>query len=157
MQVSSRPLAFFIQDLREGGAERNVARLLNGIVARGVETDLVVIEKRGAFFEELDPRVHVVELPQKRTITGVLGLKRYIEQRRPVALVSSLTHTNVAAILANMVASTRTRLIVVERNQFSVNRTIKKGLVRLSYGLAPMLYRWADLVAAVSTGVLDDL
>lgn len=154
---SEAVLSFFIQDLREGGAERNVARLLNGVVARGVPTELVVIERRGSFFDELDRRVRVVELPQRRTMTSVLGLKRYIEERRPRALVSSLTHTNVAAILANRLARWRTRLIVVERNQFSLNRTLKRGLVRLAYGLVPRLYRQADLIGAVSEGVRDDL
>jgi glycosyltransferase involved in cell wall biosynthesis len=155
--LQSRVLTFFIQDLREGGAERNVARLLSGIVARGVPTDLVVIEKSGSFFSELDPRVNVVELPQRRTLTSIFGLKRYIEARRPIALVSSLTHTNVAAVLANMMARTRTRLIVVERNEYSKNRQLKRGFVRLSYGLVPWLYRRADMIGAVSAGVRDDI
>lgn len=150
-------LTFFIQDLREGGAERNVARLLSGIVARGVPTDLVVIEKRGSFFSELDPRVNVVELPQGRTLTSIVGLKRYLDDRQPVALVSSLTHTNVAAVLANMLARRRTRLIVVERNEYSQNRQLKRGLVRLSYRLVPWLYRKADMIGAVSAGVRDDI
>ena len=155
--LSQGVLSFFIQDLREGGAERNVARLLNGVVARGVPTELVVIERRGSFFDELDRRVRVVELAQKRTMTSVLGLKRYIEQRRPVALVSSLTHTNVAAILANRLARPRTRLIVVERNQFSLNRQLKRGLVRFAYQMVPRLYCQADFIGAVSEGVRDDL
>jgi glycosyltransferase involved in cell wall biosynthesis len=153
----NQPLAFFIQDLREGGAERNVARVLNGIVARDITTDLVVIRRTGSFFEELDPRVNVVQLPQTRTITSILGLKRYLETRRPTALVASLTHTNVAAIVANMLAKQRTRLIVVERNQFSTNRELKTGLVRMSYGLVPWIYRKADCIGAVSMGVRDDL
>lgn len=153
----NRLLAFFIQDLREGGAERNVARVLNGIVARDIPTDLVVIDRKGSFFDELDPRVNVVQLPQARTITSIIGLKRYLETRRPMALVSSLTHTNVAAIVANMLAKHRTRLIVVERNQFSTNRELKRGLVRLSYGLVPWIYRKADRIGAVSMGVRDDL
>lgn len=150
-------LAFFIQDLREGGAERNVARVLNGIVARDIPTDLVVIRRTGAFFAELDPRVNIVQLPQARTTTSILGLKNYLETRRPLALVSSLTHTNVAAIVANMLARHRTRLIVVERNQFSTNRELKKGLVRMAYGLVPWIYRKADRIGAVSMGVRDDL
>ena len=56
-----------------------------------------------------------------------------------------------------MLARTRTRLIVVERNQYSLNRTMKRGLVRLSYGLVPWLYRKADLIGAVSSGVRDDI
>ncbi|CAN5178729.1 glycosyltransferase family 4 protein [soil metagenome] len=155
--MSGRVLSFFIQDLREGGAERNVARLLSGIVARDIPTDLIVVKRSGKFFSELDPRVNVVELPQQRTLTSVMGLKRYIETRRPLALVSSLTHTNVAAVLANMVARPRTRLIVVERNQYAMNRALKHGLVRLSYGLVPWAYRRADLIGAVSAGIRDEI
>jgi glycosyltransferase involved in cell wall biosynthesis len=155
--LSERVLAFFIQDLRAGGAERSVARLLNGIMARGVPTDLVVVNRKGTFLDELDPRVNVVELAEGRTMTSVRGLRRYIEARRPAAVVSSLTHTNVAAILANLSARPRSRLVVVEHNQHSQNAQLKRGLVGLSYRMVPWLYPRADLVAAVSEGVRDDL
>jgi glycosyltransferase involved in cell wall biosynthesis len=150
-------LAFFIQDLRGGGAERSVARLLNGIVARDISTDLIVIERKGPFLDELDARVNVIELPQHRTMTSVPGLKRYIETRRPAAVVSSMTHTNVAAIVANLAARPRARLVVVEHNQHSRNVKLTRGLVRLSYRMVPLIYPKADLVAAVSEGVRDDL
>lgn len=150
-------LAFFIQDLREGGAERSLARLLNGIVARGVSTDLVVVSRKGRFHEELDTRVRVVELPQRRTVSAVLGLKRYIETSRPKALISAMSHTNVAAIVANELAGRRTRVVVVEHNQISMNRALKRGLVRAAYRLVPWVYPRADLVAAVSADVRDDL
>jgi glycosyltransferase involved in cell wall biosynthesis len=126
-------------------------------VARGITTDLVVVKKHGNFFEELDSRVNVVELPQSRTVTSVRGLKKYIERRRPAALISQMTHTNIAAIIANMVARRRTRLVVVEHNQFSQNRALKSGMVRVSYELVRWLYPRADLVAAVSEGVRGDL
>jgi glycosyltransferase involved in cell wall biosynthesis len=155
--LSDRALAFFIQDLREGGAERSVARLLNGIVARGIPVDLVVIRRSGTFFGELDPRVNVVELPGRRTITSVRALKRYIEERRPAALISSMTHMNIAAILANLFARPRTRLVVVEHNQFTRAFPLKRGMVGLAYRLVRLLYPRADLVAAVSEGVRDDL
>jgi glycosyltransferase involved in cell wall biosynthesis len=156
-RVASNVIAFFIQDLRAGGAERNVARVVNGIAARGIEVDLVVVHRTGPFFDELDRRVNVFELPQARTVTSVLGLKRYIESRRPVALLSSLTHTNVAAILANLAARPKTTLAVIERNEISLNRQVKTGLVRVAYGLVPWLYPRADILAAVSGGVRDDL
>lgn len=155
--MPNRRLAFFIQDLREGGAERSVARLLNGIVARQIPTDLVVIERRGRFFDELDPRVNVVELPQRRTVSSILGIRRYIDTARPAALVSAMAHTNVAAIVANGLARRRTRIVVVEHNQLSMNRPLKRGLVGLSYRLVPKAYRRADLVAAVSEDVRSDL
>jgi glycosyltransferase involved in cell wall biosynthesis len=68
-----------------------------------------------------------------------------------------MTHTNVAAIVANLVARPRARLVVVEHNQHSQNAKLKSGLVRLSYRMVPLVYPKADLVAAVSEGVRDDL
>ena len=47
--------------------------------------------------------------------------------------------------------------MVTERNQFTRNRELKRGLVRLSYALVPMLYRKADVIGAVAEGVRDDL
>jgi glycosyltransferase involved in cell wall biosynthesis len=150
-------IAFFIQDLRAGGAERNVTRIMNGIVARGFETELVVVNRTGAFFSELDDRISVIELPQARTLTSIVGLGQYILQRRPAALVASLTHTNIAAIIANVATRRRTKLVVVERNHFSTSVKGRRGLVRLAYAAAPLLYPRADAVAAVSAGVRDDL
>jgi glycosyltransferase involved in cell wall biosynthesis len=126
-------------------------------VARNIPTDLVVVSRKGRFFAELDARVNVVELPQRRTICSVIGLKRYIETARPVALVSALSHTNVAAIIANQLARKRTRVVVVEHNQLSKNRALKAGLVALSYRLVPWLYPKADVIAAVSSDVRDDI
>jgi len=150
-------LSFFIHDLRSGGAERNIVRLVNGVADRGIRTDLVVISKTGVYLDELDPRVKVFELPQSRAATAPLGLSRYLNARRPDALISSLTHVNVAAILGRALARHRPRLIVTERNQFTRNRALKRGLVRLSYSLVPLLYRRADVIGAVAEGVRDDL
>jgi glycosyltransferase involved in cell wall biosynthesis len=150
-------LSFFIQDLRSGGAERNIVRLVNGVVDRGIQADLVVISKTGVYLDELDPRVQVFELPQSRAATAPLGLRRYLNARRPDALISSLTHINIAAILGRALARHRPRLVVTERNQFTRNRELKRGLVRLSYSLVPMLYRQADVIGAVAEGVRDDL
>lgn len=150
-------LAFFIHDLRSGGAEKNIVRLVNGVAARGIETDLVVINKTGPYLDDLDPRVRVVELAQTRTAMAPFGLSRYLDARRPDALISSLTHVNIAAILGRSLARHKPRLVVTERNQFTRNRPLKRGLVRLCYALVPHLYRQADVVGAVAEGVRDDL
>src|SRR5262245_58969526 len=134
---SNPSLAFFIHDLRAGGAERNIVRLVNGIAAKGIRTDLVLINKSGVYLGELDQRVNVVELSQSRAATAPIGLARYLNAHRPSALISSLTHINVAAVLGRALARHRPRLVVTERNQFTRNRDLKRGLVRLSYALVP--------------------
>jgi glycosyltransferase involved in cell wall biosynthesis len=152
-----RRIAFFVQDLRGGGAERNIVRVVNGIAARGVPTDLVLVSREGPYLAELDPRVNVIELPEKRTLTSIWGLRRYLRAASPAALVANLTHINVAACFARVLAGYRGKLIVVERNQYTRNRELKSGLVRLTYDAVRYAYRFADVIAAVSTGVKDDL
>ena len=153
----NRRIAFFVQDLRGGGAERNIVRIVNGIAARGVPTDLVLVSREGPYLSELDPRVTVVELPEKRTLTSIWGLRRYLRAVNPAALVANLTHINVAACLARVLAGYRGKVVVVERNQYTRNRELKRGLVRLTYDAVPWAYRSADVIGAVSTGVKDDL
>jgi glycosyltransferase involved in cell wall biosynthesis len=132
-------------------------RIVNGIAGRGVPTDLVLVSREGPYLGELDPRVTIVELPEKRTLTSIWGLRRYLRERRPAALVANLTHINVAACFARVLARYRGRVIVVERNQYTRNRELKSGLVRLTYDAVPYAYRFADVIGAVSTGVKDDL
>jgi glycosyltransferase involved in cell wall biosynthesis len=153
----NRRIAFFVQDLRGGGAERNIVRIVNGIAARGVPTDLVLVSREGPYLSELDPRVNVIELPEKRTLTSIWGLRRYLRSANPAALVANLTHINVAACFARVLAGYRGKVIVVERNQYTRNRELKRGLVRLTYDAVPWAYRSADVIGTVSTGVKDDL
>lgn len=148
--MMSDRLSFYIQDLRSGGAERSVVRLLNGIAERGISVDLVVVQKKGPYFSELDPRVRVIELPQSRTVSSILGLRKYFVEVRPRAVVSSMTHCNIAAIIARATARYQPRLVVVEHNNFLRNKSIRSGLARKAYDLVPFLYRRADVVAVVA-------
>lgn len=156
-RIMERRIAFFVQDLRGGGAERNIVRVVNGIAARGVPTDLVLVSREGPYLAELDPRVNVIELAEKRTLTSIWGLRRYLRAVNPAALVANLTHINVAACFARVLAGYRGKVIVVERNQYTRNRELKSGLVRLTYDAVRYAYRFADVIGTVSTGVKDDL
>ncbi|MEP3032879.1 MAG: glycosyltransferase [Pseudoruegeria sp.] len=144
---------FFAHDLRAGGAERSVIRLANAMVRRNIPVELVLINRTGAFLSELDPQVSIFELSGNRTATSIFSLYRYIKAARPQFIIASMTHINAAVILASLFVLTRPFLIVVEHNQYDMNLVQKSGLVRLAYRLAPLLYRFADVVAGVSEGV----
>jgi glycosyltransferase involved in cell wall biosynthesis len=130
-----------------------VVRLANGVAARGLRTDLVLMRAAGPFLSEVDPRVSVVNLNVARTVAGLGALRSYLAAARPTALFSAMTHTNILAILATRLRQERPRLVVVEHNQFDANKSLKSGLVRVAYDLVPLLYRRADVVAGVSEGV----
>ena len=159
MTRSKQRVAFLMHDLRDGGAERVTVSLANGIAARGIAVDLVLVNEVGEqeYFDSLDKRVRLIGLEAGRTLNSVSYFRRYFQEARPDVVISALTHINVAAILARMAALHRPRLIVVEHNQMTQNRQRKTGFVRLAYSAVPWLYRRADVVGAVSGGVQYDL
>lgn len=153
-------IALFLHDLRAGGAERASVRLANAISREGHDVDLVLINRVGceAFFIELDDSVRIVELPQTRTLTSIIGFRSYIADQVPDLVVSALTHINVCALIGWCLSANRPRITVVEHGQFSRERAKPMSVfVRIAYSLAPWLYPLANVVAAVSEGARDDL
>ncbi|GGE48853.1 glycosyl transferase [Agaricicola taiwanensis] len=148
-------ISFFLQDLRGGGAERSVVRLANGIAARGISTEIILIRAQGDFLSEVSPQVKIVDLKARRTAESAWHLARHIDRNRPDAVFAHMTHTNVAAVLARSLARHKTRLIVVEHNRFDVALSRKRGLVRLAYKAVPLAYRRADYVAGVAERMCD--
>ena len=103
----------------------------------------------------MDGRVRILELTQSRTATSPIGLRRYIDEQRPVALIAHMTHANIAAIMATALARHRPRLIVVEHNRFDTAKRRRRGLVRLAYDLVPLAYRLADVIGVVADGMRE--
>lgn len=150
----------FLHDLRAGGAERVSVNLANAIRQLGHDVDLVLINRLGcqAFFDDLDPSIRILALPQSRTITSAIGFRTYIMRVRPDLVISALTHTNVSALIAYWLSKHRPKITVVEHGQFSRERAKTMPLsVRTAYRLVPWLYPLANVIAAVSEGAKQDL
>ena len=152
-------VALLIHDLRGGGVERVTVALANGFASCGLTVDLVMVNKKGSdsYFDALSKNVNIVELKQKRTITSIVGFWRYFKDTEPDVVISAMTHINIASIIANLLSSRRTKIIVVEHNQMSRNRLLKTGWVRLAYYSVPWVYKYATIIGAVSEGVKRDL
>lgn len=148
-------ISFFLQDLRGGGAERSVVRLANGIAARGIPTEIILIRATGPFLTEVAADVKIVVLKAGRTAASVWHLAKHLKRSRPAALFSHMTHTNVAAVAARGLSGISTRLVLVEHNRFDVNMARKNGLVRMAYQVVPLAYRRADYVAGVAERMQD--
>jgi glycosyltransferase involved in cell wall biosynthesis len=151
-------IAFFLQDLYGGGAERVMLALAGGIARRGFAVDLVLVRRQGAYVEDIPTNIRVVELGTKRTVNSVAALARYLRRERPAVLLTALVHVNIAALLAGLLARVGTRLMVTEHNQISRNISpTAPRTVRMAYRLVPYLYPKAARIIAVSDGVAEDL
>ena len=156
--MHNKRIAIFLPSLNGGGAERVMVTLANAFAARGFEVDLVLALAQGPYLQNVRTGVRVVDLKAGRVLKALLPLACYLRRERPAAMLAAMTHANVVAILAHMVARVSTRLVISERTTISVEANRARGLVERSiYTLVPMLYRRPDRIVAVSQDVATDL
>ncbi|WP_251965829.1 glycosyltransferase [Salinibacter ruber] len=152
------PIALFLPSLDGGGAERVVLRVANELAGRGVPVDLVLAEATGDYIHDVQPAVRVVDLESQRLLMALPGLVRYLRRVRPRALLASIAHTNVIAVLARALAGTDTRIVLREANTVSKIRAHAGRLRERAVAWAmPWAYPRADHIIAVSNGVATDL
>lgn len=151
-------LAVLLHDLRGGGAERVTIKLIQGLLDQGRQVDVVLVQASGEYLDLVPAGARVVDLNKKHVFAAIPALASYLRRETPVALLASLTHVNILAILAHKLSGLRTRVVVSERNQISVKAATARALrARLTYRAAPIVYRFADAVTAVSEGVARDV
>jgi len=158
MNNSSSRVAIFLPALYGGGAERTMLKLAGGIAERNYMVDLVLARARGPYLAEIPQKVRVIDLNASRDLFSLFSLVQYLRKARPAVLFSGL-HTNIIAIVARKIAGVPTRLVVSERNTFSIRTESFSSdfRMRLMPKLVKLLYPLSDWVVAVSKGVAEDL
>ena len=157
LMTTKKRITFFMDALHGGGAEKVVVNLLQGLAQRDeFDLDLVLATMEGPYLDLVPPQVRIVDLKKGRVLTSVLLLKNYLQQYRPWALIGNMGHVNVVATLAKELSGIQTRLLLVEHNNLSANKTRLKRAKLVPYFMR-LLYPRADVVAGVSAGVAQDL
>jgi len=146
--------------MRGGGAERVLADLANEFSRIGLEVDMVLMRAEGPYLNRLSKEINVVDLKAKHIYyDGLPRFIKYIAHTKPEALLSTINHTNIVAILSKQITNVKTKIVVTEVNHLTsalenAESIKKKVLLPL---LIKNLYKKADFVVAVSKGVAEDL
>lgn len=151
-------IAFFLPTLHGGGAERVVINLLEGLYEKdsSIYLDLVLASAKGPYIKQIPKQVRVIDLSAGRVIKSVIPLKKYLQEFKPFALVSQMSHANVIAVIAKHLSQTETKLLLVEHNTLSSD---KSKLFRGKFVpfFMRLLYPYADEIIGVSQAVSRDL
>lgn len=151
-------LAIFLTYLRGGGVERVIINLARGFVEQGLSVDLVLVREEGSFMSLIPPEVRVVNLEGKRLISSLPALIRYLQQNKPVALLSAMQDINIVALWSRRLAGVSTRVVVSVHNTVSQeSQNSSQWKRRFAPQLARWFYPWADAIVTVSQGSADDL
>ena len=156
--TSELRIALFVPSLIGGGAERSMVHLANGMVARGVSVDLILVKARGPYLSQVSPLVRMVDLGAARVSACLPALVRYLRRMRPAVLLSTLNHANVVAVAATRLARVPTRTVVRQANTLSMSaRGASRLIPRFMPFLVRRVYPWAGGIVAVTQGVARDL
>ncbi len=157
MKSSRERLAILLPGLYDGGAERTLLNLSEGITGRGFPVDLVLARAEGPYMAEIPNSVRVIDLKAERVLLCLPALVHYLRSERPVVMLSTL-YANILAVWARCLAGFPRRVVLNEQNTLS---SVSSGENDLRWKLYPELarwfYPWADAITAVSKGVADDL
>lgn len=158
--MTDRPrVAFFVPNLRVGGAQRVTVTIANALADRGYRVDVVVVRGDGELATDVDDAVGYLELdsevaPGLGIATCIPELARYLSRNRPRVLFSQMTHGSLVALLAARLARSPTALFGVEHSEYASADTPRDRLVAATMRHG---YRWMDGVVAVSTGVAESV
>jgi glycosyltransferase involved in cell wall biosynthesis len=144
-----------LPDLTGGGAERVMLTVAGGLAAHGARVRLVLGSGHGPLAALVPGSVRVDDLGVRHVRQAVPRLARHLRRDRPHVLLSTLEHTNVAALLAGVAAGGRTAVTVRVANTMSSAAAGPKD--RLALLAARALYPRARRVVAPSRGVADDV
>jgi glycosyltransferase involved in cell wall biosynthesis len=128
--------------------------LAEGFIRLGRECDLILVNARGEYLNQVGSGLRIVNLAATRALTSLPALVRYLRQERPAALVTALGHINLLALLAVRIARVPVRVLVSEHNSFD-GAYATRITGRLFPLLVRRLYPAAHGVIAVSGGVAD--
>jgi glycosyltransferase involved in cell wall biosynthesis len=153
-----RRIAILSPTLEGGGAEKVVCSVASALSASGFKIDLLLMKAEGALLPDVDPAVQLFDLGAGRAVRSIIPVARYLRSERPDVLLCGLEHANVVGLVSRIIANVQTRLVITAHCFPMLSRKYSSGLrVRLLESLARILYRQADLVVAVSSGVAQDL
>ena len=158
--MTDRPrVAFFVPNLRVGGAQRVTVTIANALADRGYRIDVVVVRGDGELATDVEDAVGYLELdaevaPGLGIATCIPELARYLSRNRPRVLFSQMTHGSLVALLAAIFARSGTALFGVEHSEYASADTPRDQLVAATMRHG---YRWMDGVVAVSTGVAESV
>jgi glycosyltransferase involved in cell wall biosynthesis len=156
--AQDRKISVVLHDLRGGGAERMMLRIAKGMCDRGRNVDLVLVKAQGEFVRDIPDAVRVVDLDSPSVASAIPLMVRYLRKEAPSAILTALTHMNVAVATARWLARSKARLVLSERNQISLKAAdVRAWRQRLAYAGVRFAYPLADAVTAVSKGVANDV
>ena len=146
---------FLLPSFAAGGAERVMLEWLTA-AAEHYDCQLIVLSENGPLRTKLPDHIRLINLGEIRARQAPWRLRRYLREREPHILLSTMAYMNFAALLAARFSKTSTMLVVREAN--TPLPLLSNGMTALAYRSAyRLLYNAAASVVSPSSLIRDQL
>ena len=108
-------IAFFLQDLDGGGAERAIIALAGEVEKQGHAVDLVVGDANSDYCSEVSSEINVVDFATRSRLLVLFRLIAYLRCRNPTVVMSALDPPNIMLVVAAKLAGYKGRTIISQR------------------------------------------
>lgn len=150
---------FVLASTRVGGAEKYLSTLASELAKHNVAVDLLSLTKNDSKEHiSTDCFGNVEELTLSRSLLSIPAVIRRIKKSKYDAVLSSVTHVNLAVLLAQLFAFDPPHIVVRETNVLTKTYLGTGSILRQSlWRLLFRLYRRAGVVVAQSEFMRDEL
>lgn len=158
--MTSVDITLFLPSLEGGGTRRIFTNLANYFYSDNFNTEIVLVNKRGEYLDQLIDGIKVRKFNASRMLTCLPELVKYIQQYEPDVLLSTMFDCNIMALLAKKLAVGADTKVAI-RVPIVLSRNLKSSALQERYKIIPQLitnlYPLADSIIAISEGVAEDL
>jgi len=153
-------LAFIIPNMKGGGAEKVLFRLLNYIAKNqnGYDIHLLLAKKEGLLLDGLNKNIKIFDFNKNHAKNSLFDIINYLRIQKPDYFISSLDYMSLISSLAYKISNSKANFLIWEHNNLSIHskKTISNSLF-LNKILIKVFYSFSKKIIAVSNGVRDDL
>ena len=154
--MPKQKISLFLPNLSGGGAQKVIVMLANNFVKRGLDVDLVLVNKSGPYLKNVNKYVNIVDLNKPRVLFAIISLFQYFKKNNPDAVLVTIHHISMAVIIAYVLSKASSNVIIRQPNYLS--KTIPQNFFSKYYlKIVRFFYNKSNRIVAISNGVSSNL
>ena len=109
--TKAQHVAFFLPNMKGGGAEKATAVIANKMASEGLRVDFILMKSEGEFLDDLSPLVRVVDLDAQQFMSSIPRFARYLRAEKPGVIYSQMFDTALFAAMARKLSGYRPKFV----------------------------------------------
>jgi glycosyltransferase involved in cell wall biosynthesis len=156
---NKKNITIFNFSLVGGGTEYMLSVLFNKLVEKKKHNlNMLVCVNRGHYISRIEDKSKLFSLEKSRVIFSIFSLINFLKKNNSNILFTSMTHTNVVAILIKIFFLPKLKVIIRESNTISAKSHENKSTKNIFLNfLVKILYQKADSIIAPTKVIKNDL